>query len=160
MATRPQPYRLKWPLSPHQVEGADDMFEILFKATRALEDRMDTLSVGVSSTPAANTVTGMTGAMAISEDEGAETSWPSGTYLQDPVTPVHGGTGINQYVLGDTLYASGANILSTLSGNITSTLKFLSQTGTGTVSAAPSWQTPPTGGSLVFFFKNIREPIC
>lgn len=31
---RPQPYRLKWPLTPSQVEGLDEMLQILFKAAR------------------------------------------------------------------------------------------------------------------------------
>lgn len=50
-----------------------------------------------------------------------------------------GGTGLGTYVLGDTLYASGVNTLSALAGNTTTTPMFLSQTGTGAVSAAPSW---------------------
>jgi hypothetical protein len=51
----------------------------------------------------------------------------------------NGGTGINAYTLGDTVYASAANTLSALAGNTTTTKKFLVQTGTGSVSAAPSW---------------------
>jgi hypothetical protein len=39
------------------------------------------------------------------------------------------------------LYSSAANTLSKLGGNTTATKKFLSQTGNGTVSAAPSWTT-------------------
>ena len=42
--------------------------------------------------------------------------------------------------LGDVTYESGANTASRLAGNTTTTKKYLSQTGTGTVSAAPSWQ--------------------
>lgn len=37
MALRPQPYRLKWPLTPNQVEGVDEMLQILFKKVRDLE---------------------------------------------------------------------------------------------------------------------------
>lgn len=61
------------------------------------------------------------------------------------VTAVQGGTGLTSYALGDTLYASAANTLSALAGNTTSTKKFYTQTGTGTVSAAPSWATIAAG---------------
>jgi hypothetical protein len=44
-------------------------------------------------------------------------------------------------VTGDTLYASAANTWSLLTGNTTTTRKFLRQTGTGTASAAPVWDT-------------------
>ena len=53
----------------------------------------------------------------------------------------NGGTGINAYTLGDTVYASAANTLSALAGNTTTTKKFLVQTGTGAASAAPVWGT-------------------
>lgn len=52
-----------------------------------------------------------------------------------------GGTNQSTYTLGDTLYASGANTLSKLAGNTTATIKYLAQTGTGTISAAPAWTT-------------------
>lgn len=50
-----------------------------------------------------------------------------------------GGTGISSYVLGDIVYASAANTLTALAGNTTTTKRFLSQTGNGTISAAPAW---------------------
>lgn len=56
------------------------------------------------------------------------------------VPTTQGGTGITTYTLGDTLYASATNTLAKLSGNTTTTKKFLSQTGTGSASAAPSWE--------------------
>jgi hypothetical protein len=43
--------------------------------------------------------------------------------------------------LGDLIYGSGTNTNARLAGNTTSTKNFLVQTGTGTVSAAPSWGT-------------------
>lgn len=55
--------------------------------------------------------------------------------------PTAGGTGLSAYTLGDTLYASAANVLSVLPGQITATRKFLRQTGSGAVSAAPTWDT-------------------
>jgi hypothetical protein len=51
----------------------------------------------------------------------------------------NGGTGQSTYTLGDTLYSSAANTLAKLAGNTTTTKKFLVQTGTGAVSAVPSW---------------------
>jgi len=52
-----------------------------------------------------------------------------------------GGTGTGSYAVGDTLYASATNVLSKLSGNITTGKQYLSQTGTGSASQAPSWAT-------------------
>lgn len=43
--------------------------------------------------------------------------------------------------LGDIIYGSATNVLSDLAGNITTTKQYLSQTGTGAVSAAPAWAT-------------------
>jgi hypothetical protein len=57
----------------------------------------------------------------------------------------NGGTNQSTFALGDTLYSSAANTLSKLAGNTTSTKKFLTQTGTGSVSAAPSWGTIASG---------------
>jgi hypothetical protein len=51
----------------------------------------------------------------------------------------NGGTGLNSYTLGDTIYSSAANTIAKLAGNTTTTKKFLVQTGTGSVSAAPAW---------------------
>ncbi len=58
----------------------------------------------------------------------------------NPVLTTQGGTNITSYTLGDTLYSSATNVLSKLAGNTTTTKKFLAQTGTGSVSAAPSWE--------------------
>lgn len=57
-----------------------------------------------------------------------------------PATPTQGGTGITSYALGDTLYGSGSNTLAKLPGNTSTTEKFLTQTGNGSVSAAPVWR--------------------
>lgn len=57
------------------------------------------------------------------------------------VPTTQGGTGLITYTLGDTLYASATNTLAKLAGNTTTTKKFLAQTGTGSVSAAPAWNT-------------------
>ena len=52
---------------------------------------------------------------------------------------INGGTGLSSYATGDLIYSSATNTLTQLSGNITTTKKFLNQTGTGSVSAAPIW---------------------
>ena len=57
-----------------------------------------------------------------------------------PVKTTQGGTNITSYTLGDTLYASATNTLAKLAGNTSTTQKFLTQTGTGSVSAAPIWK--------------------
>ncbi len=57
-----------------------------------------------------------------------------------PVTS--GGTGLSTATLGSMHYGSGTNLISNLSGNTTTTPNYFSQTGTGVVSAAPSWKTP------------------
>lgn len=55
--------------------------------------------------------------------------------------PTLGGTGLSSVSLGDTLYGAGGNLWALLTGQTTATKKFLTQTGTGAVSAAPSWGT-------------------
>ena len=56
------------------------------------------------------------------------------------------------FALGDMIYASAANVLTALTGNITTAKQYLSQTGTGAVSAAPVWSaiagTDITGAAL------------
>ena len=64
----------------------------------------------------------------------------SGT-VSGSLPATNGGTGLSSYTLGDTVYSSAANTLSALAGNTTTTKKFLTQTGTGSVSAAPAWGT-------------------
>lgn len=72
-----------------------------------------------------------------------------GTWNATAVGPTFGGTGQTTYTLGDTLYASASNVLSKLSGNTTATQLFLSQTGTGSASAAPVWSAISTGALTV-----------
>lgn len=69
----------------------------------------------------------------------------TGIWQGTPVGTVYGGTGLSSYTLGDTLYASASNTLATLAGNTTTTRKFLSQTGTGSASAAPVWNALVSG---------------
>lgn len=58
---------------------------------------------------------------------------PNTTYWQQLIS--------NQFTtLGDTIYAAANGVPTRLPGNTTSVLNVLTQTGTGSVSAAPSWQ--------------------
>jgi hypothetical protein len=68
----------------------------------------------------------------------------TGTWQATAVDETHGGTHQTSYTLGDILYASAANTLAKLPGNTSLTRKFLSDTGTGSVSAAPVWDTLAT----------------
>ncbi len=54
----------------------------------------------------------------------------------------NGGTGQSAYSTGDMLYSDATNTLAKLSGNTTTTKKFLGQTGTGSASQAPVWEQP------------------
>lgn len=74
---------------------------------------------------------------------GSRADVAAGSYLRSAgvgAVPVYSTTTIpNTAVLGDIWYGSAANAISALAGNITATKQFLTQTGTGTVSAAPVW---------------------
>ena len=56
--------------------------------------------------------------------------------------PTNGGTGISSYAQGEMLYSNAANQLDKVTANTTTTKKFLSQTGNGTVGLAPTWAQP------------------
>lgn len=71
----------------------------------------------------------------------------------------YGGTGQSGYATGDILYASNTNILSRLPGNTSSAMLFLSQTGDGTSSSAPSWQPIPVLGTLVYYWTPTASDI-
>lgn len=61
------------------------------------------------------------------------------THISGVLAETNGGTAQSTYTLGDLLYSSAANTLSKLAGQTTTTKKYLSQTGNGSVSAAPAW---------------------
>lgn len=69
----------------------------------------------------------------------------SGTWNGTGIGAIYGGTGQTSWTLGDILYSSATNTLSKLSGNTTTTKKYLSQTGTGAASQAPLWLQPACG---------------
>lgn len=56
-----------------------------------------------------------------------------------------GGTGLTATALGSLLYGSASNVYSSLAGSTSATKQFLTQIGTGTVSAAPAWGTIAAG---------------
>lgn len=75
-------------------------------------------------------------------------SFPGASFITisgSPVTSSGTLTGTWTGTLGDTLYASAADAWSKLAGNTTATRKFLRQTGTGAISAAPAWDTLQAG---------------
>ncbi len=116
-------------------------------------------------TPADFAPSGLTGATAASRYAGATTSGSpsSGTFdLGDfvidqsgkvwicttagtPGTWTQAGTTIPLTTLGDTLYENATPALARLAGNTSATKNFLTQTGTGSVSAAPAWGTIAAG---------------
>lgn len=62
-----------------------------------------------------------------------------GTWNATTIAATRGGTGLTSYTLGDIIFASAANTLSTLAGSTVAAKRFLTQTGTGSISAAPTW---------------------
>lgn len=61
------------------------------------------------------------------------------------LSATHPDTVVHTPVLGDILYANATPAHQALAGNTTATRKFLRQTGTGAVSAAPVWDTLVAG---------------
>ena len=57
------------------------------------------------------------------------------------LSTLRGGTGLSSYELGDVMYSSAINTLAKLAGNTTTAKRYLTQTGTGSASAAPVWST-------------------
>jgi hypothetical protein len=74
------------------------------------------------------TASNVTGTVAIANGGTGQTSAAAAYNALSPMT-----------TLGDIEYESGANTAARLPGNTTATKQFLSQTGTGSVSAAPAW---------------------
>jgi hypothetical protein len=68
--------------------------------------------------------------------------WNSGTGQQVQITIGANLANTALTTLGDTFYGGVAGAPTRLAGNITTTKKYLSQTGTGAASAAPAWAQP------------------
>ncbi len=136
MTARSKPYTIALPPEAEQI---DEMFDILFSDLRsgiiALTPNQVTgggvtayapgdLLVGSGTNILSSVAIGGVGS--VLRSNGTTPTWST---LTIP----------NTAVLGDVLYASAANVLTALAGNITTTQKFLAQTGSGAVSAAPTW---------------------
>ena len=71
---------------------------------------------------------------------------------------VNGGTGISSYAQGEMLYANTTTTLDKVTANITTSKKYLSQTGNGTAGLAPTWgdvtATNIAGGTAGTLFFN------
>lgn len=106
-----------------------------------------TLAGGVPTWAAGGTVTsvGVSGGTTGLTTTGGPITTSGTITIAGTLAETNGGTNQTTYTLGDTLYSSAANTLSKLAGNITATKKFLVQTGTGAVSAAPTWDTIAAG---------------
>jgi hypothetical protein len=99
-------------------------------------------SADITVTAAAGTLTGTTlNSSVVTSSLTAVGTIGTGLWQGTKVSEVFGGTNQSTYALGDILYASATDTLSKLAGNITTTRKFLRQTGNGSVSAAPAWDT-------------------
>ena len=117
-------------------------------------------SIHTAATPtfAGLTLSGLTGYL---KGNGASALTASSTVpvgdLTGTLGATNGGTGQSTWTLGDLLYSSAANTLAKLGGNTTAVKQFLTQTGTGTVSAAPAWGAITAGdlpGTLNAFTVN------
>jgi hypothetical protein len=64
-----------------------------------------------------------------------------GSTTHNLLSATHPDTVVASPVLGDIIYANSTPAWTKLAGNTTTTKKFLTQTGTGTESAAPAWDT-------------------
>jgi hypothetical protein len=106
-----------------------------------------------SATTAATTAVGTTGQPLLSGGIGASPTY--GT-----LSVAYGGTGQTTEItgfnalspmttLGDLIYGAASGSGTRLAGSISATIAFLSQTGTGTVSAAPVWTLATGTGSVV-----------
>lgn len=69
----------------------------------------------------------------------AEDCFAPSVTTHDLFSATHPDTVVGSPVLGDLPYANATPAWTKLAGNTTTTKKFLNQTGTGTVSAVPSW---------------------
>lgn len=82
----------------------------------------------------------------------------AGSYLRSAgagVAPIYSTTTIpNTAILGDLWYGSAGNVISALAGNTTTTKQFLTQTGSGAVSAAPVWGTIQASDIPTALFAN------
>lgn len=91
-------------------------------------DGSGNFSAGTITASLTGNATNVTGTVAIGNGGTGQTTASTAFNALSPVT-----------TLGDLIYGSGASTNARLAGNTTSAKQFLSQTGTGSVSAAPAW---------------------
>jgi hypothetical protein len=94
---------------------------------------------------ALNLIEGANITLTVADDSGNDrvnvTVTAAGTATHNLLSAAHPDTVTAAPVLGDLIAANGTPAWARLAGNTTATRKFLRQTGTGTVSAAPAWDT-------------------
>jgi hypothetical protein len=94
---------------------------------------------------ALNLIEGANVTLTVADDSGNDrvnvTVAAAGTATHNLLSATHPDTVTAAPVLGDLVAANGTPSWARLAGNTTATRKFLRQTGTGTVSALPAWDT-------------------
>ncbi len=94
---------------------------------------------------ALNLIEGANITLTVADDSGNDrvnvTVAAAGTATHNLLSATHPDTVAAAPVLGDLVAANGTPAWARLAGNATATRKFLRQTGTGTVSALPAWDT-------------------
>lgn len=108
--------------------------------TLAADTQLPTISTAgkVSNSATTATTSNTANTIVLRDGSGNYTATLAGN-VTGTVAVANGGTNITTYTLGNILYCSATNVLAKLTGNITTTRQFLSQTGTGAASAAPIW---------------------
>lgn len=77
------------------------------------------------------------------------TNLPLTTGVTGTLGVTNGGNGLATATLGEIRYGSGTNTLAALTGNTSATMSVLTQTGNGSVSAAPAWTSTTGTGNVV-----------
>jgi hypothetical protein len=109
--------------------------------TAAIVDtKLTTIATAGKVSNSATTATDANTASAIVARDGSG-NFTAGTITADLTGLASKATNINGGDLGDIAFQSAANTTTLLTGNTSSTKKFLSQTGTGSASASPVWGT-------------------
>jgi hypothetical protein len=110
-------------------------------ASAAIVDtKLATIATAGKVSNSATTATDANTASAIVARDGSG-NFTAGTITANLTGLASKATNINGGDLGDIAFQSAANTTSLLTGNTSSTKKFLSQTGTGSASASPVWGT-------------------
>jgi hypothetical protein len=110
-------------------------------ATAAIVDtKLATIATAGKVSNSATTATNANTASAIVARD-ASGNFTAGTITANLTGLASKATNINGGDLGDIAFQSAANTTSLLTGNTSLTKKFLSQTGTGSASASPLWET-------------------